>query len=82
MEKVVTLVLRRDGRHHITLEKCSIEDAQRWAEEGYEVFRLAVLGKQWAVNHVNSGKVVGDFIPQHEAESNPAKLLSHKEQQR
>lgn len=60
MGKVVTVVLKKDGRHHLTLDNCSPEDARRWADEGYVVFQLAVSGKSWAVHHVNDQKVMTD----------------------
>jgi hypothetical protein len=62
MNRVITVVLRRDGRHQHTIE-CSLEDAQRWADEGYTVFRFAARDERWAVNHVNSGKVVTNESP-------------------
>lgn len=55
---VVTLVLTKTGRHHLTIENMSTEDAERWAEEGYHVFRAVIVDKQWAMNHVNSGQIL------------------------
>jgi len=58
MNGVVTVVLRRDGLHHLTLPACSREDAERWAQEGYHVFFVAASGRRWAMNHVNSGSIM------------------------
>lgn len=60
MSNVVTLVLNISGSLHLASDKISTSDAERWAAEGKIVFRLAVERGCWAVNHVNSGKVVGD----------------------
>lgn len=59
MEKFVTVILHKDGRHHLTLTKCSRADAERWAGEGYHVFLIAAASsKLWAVNHINSGALL------------------------
>lgn len=55
---VTTVVLRKDGLHHVTVKGMSAEDAHRWAESGFNVFQLAVAGREWAVHHVNSGRVM------------------------
>ncbi len=60
MEKVTTLVLTRDGRPHLMSDAVSLEDARRWAEEGYLVFRFAARKGLWAMNCVNSGNVFND----------------------
>lgn len=57
--KIVTVVLKRDGTLLHTLERCTPEDAARWAE-GHHVFQLAAVGKSWAVHYVNDAKVFTD----------------------
>jgi hypothetical protein len=66
MQTVITVILLRDGRHHLTVQ-CSLDDAIRWCENGYTVFRISADGNTWAFNHVNSGRVfgseVGEVVP-------------------
>jgi hypothetical protein len=77
---VVTVVLHRDGRHHVTLANCTREDAERWAEAGFHVFLLAARSSElWAVNHVNSGKLFSnDSWTPAGAEESALKLLNNK----
>lgn len=60
-----TVVFKRDGRHHVTVEDMSPEDALRWAAEGYSVFKIGISGAHpkalWAVQHVNSGKIMDSW---------------------
>ena len=64
MAKVVTVVLKRDGSFHMASEKVSLADAERWADEGFQVYRIATLGMRWAVNQLPSGKIfTDDMIP-------------------
>lgn len=61
LTRVATLVLKFDGRLHLAREDMSVADAARWAAEGFHVFRLAVDARgRWAMNHVNTGKLVTD----------------------
>lgn len=60
MANVVTIILNANGSLHLASDKIGVEDAERWAEEGKVVFRVAALRSRWAVNHVNSGTVVDD----------------------
>lgn len=57
MLRLTTVILERDGKFHAVLNHCSIEDAERWVEHGYLVFRIGIDGRKWAVNFVNEGKV-------------------------
>jgi hypothetical protein len=58
MGRVITVILHKDGRHHLTLTNCTRSDAERWAAEGFHVFLIAARSSElWAINHVNSGKV-------------------------
>lgn len=57
--KIVTVVLRKDGRFLHVLERCTPEDAARWAESNH-VFQIAAVGKSWAVHYVNDAKVFTD----------------------
>lgn len=57
MQPVTTVVLTRDGRHHLTAKDMAQADSERWAEEGFHVFQIVARGRDWAVRHVNSGKV-------------------------
>lgn len=59
-QKATTVIFKRDGRHAHTLQ-CTPADAARWAEEN-EVFMIVVRGGRWAVNHVNSGKIITDDL--------------------
>ena len=58
MKKPLTFVISRNGLLVLALADVSTADAERWAEEGCQVFRVAVDGVRWAVNHVNSGRVM------------------------
>lgn len=60
--KVLTVIMK-DGRMMHALEDITSDDAVRWTEEGAQVFRIVVHGKNWAVNHVNSGKVFQNDPP-------------------
>lgn len=58
---VTTLVFKPNGGQLHLARALSVADAERWAEEGYQVFRLVVGPRgRWAMNHVNTGKVVTD----------------------
>lgn len=57
--RIVTVVLKRDGKFMHVLERCSPEDAARWAED-HHVFQLAAVGKSWAVHYVNDRKIMTD----------------------
>lgn len=80
MEKVVTVILHRDGRHHLTLMSCSREDAERWADEGYQVFLIVARGERWAMNHINSGKLFSHADSPAAGDATPiaVQLLQHK----
>jgi hypothetical protein len=72
MDRVVTVILHKDGRHHLTLTTCSREDAERWAESGYHVFLIAArTSKLWAVNHINTGRV---FTSEDETPTHPSEV--------
>lgn len=60
MAKVVTVVLKRDGSLHVASDKISLADAERWAEEGHPVFRIATQAGRWAINQLPSGKIFTD----------------------
>lgn len=70
LDRVVTVIVHKDGRHHATTENCTPEDAQRWTDEGYHVFQLATRRAQWAILHVNSNRVMtsGDQVGGRSAE--------------
>ena len=57
MEKIITVVIARNGLLKVASDSISVSDAERWAEEGFHVFRIVVRGDRWAMNHVNSGTV-------------------------
>jgi hypothetical protein len=59
--RVTTMVLHRDGRHRLTAEGMPRADAERWAQEGFHVFVVAVRGGRWAFNCVGSGAVFTDL---------------------
>lgn len=64
MAKVVTVVLKRDGSLHVASDRINLADAERWADEGHSVFRIATLRQRWAVNQLPSGKIFTDeMIP-------------------
>lgn len=58
MLRLTTIILERNGKFHAVLDRCSTEDAERWIEHGYLVFRIAVDGKRWGVNFVNEGRLM------------------------
>lgn len=82
MQRVVTVVLNPDGSLRLASEGVSTGDAERWAEDGKQVFRLATGRRgQWAVNHVNSGAVLTDKDWEGttlEPKSSLALLLTHR----
>lgn len=59
-QPIVTVVLSRDGRLHLASDRMTQADAERWADEGYSVFQIAMRRPRWAVHHVNTRKVVSD----------------------
>lgn len=59
-QPIVTVVLTRDGRLHLASDRMPQADAERWADEGYSVFQIALCRPKWAVHHVNTHKVVSD----------------------
>lgn len=63
LEKVVTVIVQRDGKHRLTTEQCTPEDALRWADEGLMVFQIAVRRSQWAVYQVNNRRLFTDATP-------------------
>ena len=60
MKKPLTIVIRRNGLLVLASSDVSTADAERWVEEGFQVFRIAVAGDRWAFNHVGSGRVMSD----------------------
>lgn len=82
MVKIITVVLKRNGSHHITSDTMSTPDAERWADEGFNVFRIAAVNDRWALNHVNTGKVLTSDMPAPEGSTAPqdfVHLLTLKE---
>lgn len=63
MQPVTTVVLTRDGRHHLTSKNMAQADAERWAEEGFHVFQIVARGPYYALRHVNSGEVFSTRRP-------------------
>lgn len=77
---VTTIVMRRDGQHHVTVKGMSADDAHRWAESGFHVFQVAISGKIWAVHYVNAGRVMSSDDPRTEQNAGQAvlRLLTEK----
>lgn len=73
---VTTVVLRRDGLHHVTVKRMSSEDAHRWAEQGFHVFQIALQGKLWAIHYVNEGRVMSSDDPRTEDNAARAVMLA------
>ncbi len=71
MAKVVTVVLKRDGSLHMASDRVTLADAERWAEEGHPVFRIATAQHRWAINQLPSGKIFTDATPMEEAPWGP-----------
>lgn len=63
----VTVVVNRDGGLHVCVRNMSNEDAARWAELNYQVFKIAAAGGHWAVQHVNSGWAMDSGGPARQA---------------
>jgi hypothetical protein len=63
MLKIVTVVLKRDGSFHLASDSMPTSDAERWADEGYNVFRIVAVKDRWVMNHINSGKIVNCDSP-------------------
>lgn len=54
----VTVVVRKDGRHHCTVENMSVDDAIRWTDAGYHVFQVGARASLWVMRHVGSDRMV------------------------
>ena len=61
--RIVTVIMKRDGSLHLASDSMSTGDTERWADEGYTVFRLAAVKDRWVANHVNSGKILTSDSP-------------------
>lgn len=70
-----SVVIRRDGRLHASVENMTPEDAVRWVEAGYHVFQVGAKGPLWVMRHVNSDRIASSGQPAGQRETADAEFL-------